>query len=371
MADIESKTGQSLGIPTGTPKGEKRPTFSAAGKPMQAEPHGRAGAFKTFLWVAPLTALIWIYAEREQIDRASEVRVPFTLVSKSTDRIITVNTPNDRMISLDLQGPRASLNDLREVLSKAPLQVYISPDVNYSGDISLVDPINKSDLFKTYAVTASAARPPVNIKVEAKAARRIPVRPRPQDKFVNNPTFEPESVLVEGPKSILEGIKPEELVAYADLSDFASKPPGSYVQDVRISLGSATFAEGVTMKETVRARVEISKSAPSPIPPIPIVLQINGRVLSDDKFKIATTQDTLTGVEVIGPPDKVEMIKQRNFPAAVVVDMTDAKSFDFATITTTAEKPYTLKPENYRMPPGVTVNNPARDITITITRRGN
>src|ERR671922_2924546 len=100
MADIDSKTGQTLGIPTATPKAEKRPTFSAAGKPTHIEQNPRIGALKTFLWVAPLTALIWIYAEREQIDRAQDVRVPIKLVSKSTDRIITIKEPTDRMISL-------------------------------------------------------------------------------------------------------------------------------------------------------------------------------------------------------------------------------------------------------------------------------
>jgi len=181
-------------------------------------------------------------------------------------------------------------------------------------------------------------------------------------------TFEPDTVIVEGPKDTLEGIKPENLVAYADLSSFASSPPGTYDKvDVPISLASPAL-EGVTMRETVRAKVEISKSAPYIIPPIPIVLQINGRVLSDDKFKIATREDTLSNVEVTGPLDKIELLKQRNFPAAVIVDMTD-KTFDLAAITTSAEKPYALKAENYRLPPGVTVTNPTRDITILIARR--
>ena len=367
MPDIEPKTPSTLGIPTGVPKAEKRPTFSAAGKPTHIESHSRAAGFKTFLWVAPLTALIWIYAEREQIAPA-EVRVPIKLVSKSTDRIITITKPMDQMVSLDIQGPRASVNELRDVLAKAPLEVHIAPEVGYKGEISLAEPITKSELFKTYAVSVTAARPPVEIKVEAKAAKRIDVKQRPQDKFVTSVTFEPATVIVEGPRDTLEGIKPENLVAYADLSEFASQPPGSYgPKDVQISLASPAL-EGVTMRETVRAKVEIGKSAPSMIPPLPIVLQINGRVLSDDKFKIATRDETLSNVEVTGPLDKIELVQKRNFPAAVIVDLTD-KNFDFATITTSAEKPYTLKPENYRLPPGVTVTNPTRDVTIIITRR--
>src|SRR5437762_13951463 len=128
MPDIDAKTGQTLGIPTGAPKAEKRPTLSAAGKPTHVEQHSRAAGLKSFLWVALLTPLIWIYAEREQIDRA-DVRVPIKMFSKSSDRIITVTSPGDGMVNLDVQGPKASLNDLRDILSKAPLEVYLSPQV--------------------------------------------------------------------------------------------------------------------------------------------------------------------------------------------------------------------------------------------------
>ncbi len=55
MADIDPKTPQTLGIPTATPKADKRPTFSAAGKPNHVDLKGSGGAFRTFLWVAPLS----------------------------------------------------------------------------------------------------------------------------------------------------------------------------------------------------------------------------------------------------------------------------------------------------------------------------
>jgi len=370
MPDIDSKTGQTLGIPPASPKPDKPPTFSAAGKPTHADPNGWAGSLRTFLWVAPLTALIWIYAEREQISQIPDVRVQIKLLSKSTDRIITVDKPTDRMVSLDIQGPRASVNELREVLAKAPLEIYISPEVGYKGDISLVEPISKSELFKTYAVSATAARPPVAIKVEAKAAKRIPVKQRPDDKFVGTVTFEPDMVIVEGPKETLESIKPQDLVAYADMSDFVSKPPGSYDKpDVPISLGS--FVEGVTMKETVRAKVEIAKSAPYNISAIPIVLQLNGLILASDNYKVTITPPTIAGVDVVGPADAIESLKQRKFPAAVVIDLTTDPKYDFGPITTTKDFTYPINATNYRLPKDVTVLNPAREITITVTRRGN
>ncbi|HEV8606300.1 MAG TPA: CdaR family protein [Tepidisphaeraceae bacterium] len=365
MADNENKTGPSLGIPQTTPKPEKRPTFSAAGKANHVDHQSRGGAFKTFLWVAPLTALIWIYAEREQIDRA-EFRVQIKVVSKGSDKIITALTPADGIV-LDVEGPKASLNEMRDLVSK-PVEVRLDEAVGYEGDISIVEPINKSDLFTSHAVTVKAARPAVRIKVQAKGSKRVPVRPRPEDKLVGPPpAFEPDTVLVEGPKDTLDKIDAKELVAYADLSTFASKPPGSYVDDVPIAL-RIPYIENVTMKDTVRAKVEISKSAPYQISAIPIVLQINSAIVTDDKFKI-TAPPTLRGVDVIGPADAIDSLKQFKFPAAVVLDFNDEKRFPISDITTTRDLPVTLRPGDYRMPKDVTVLNPNRDITITITRR--
>src|SRR5205814_5789513 len=122
-------------------------------------------------------------------------------LSRSSDRLITTNSPGDRYALLDIQGPRASLAQLRDLLAKGELEVPINPDIGYDGDISLADPISKTELFKTNAATVSAARPPFKIKVEAKGAKRIPVMPRPQDKIVGigTVTSEPSTVILEGP----------------------------------------------------------------------------------------------------------------------------------------------------------------------------
>src|SRR4051794_11166045 len=49
---------------------------------------------KTLAYVIPLTLLIWIYAEREQVATTKDVAVPFELQSVDPDRVVT--TPQDR-----------------------------------------------------------------------------------------------------------------------------------------------------------------------------------------------------------------------------------------------------------------------------------
>src|SRR5215211_3341785 len=48
---------------------------------------------KTLAWVIPLTLLIWIYAEREQVAPAKDVAVPFELQSVDTDRVVSLKPP--------------------------------------------------------------------------------------------------------------------------------------------------------------------------------------------------------------------------------------------------------------------------------------
>ena len=67
---------------------------------------------KTLAWVVPLTLLIWIWAEREQVQPAKDVSVPFELVSSDPNRIVSLKPPQDKNLVLELQGPQGRLQEL-------------------------------------------------------------------------------------------------------------------------------------------------------------------------------------------------------------------------------------------------------------------
>src|SRR3954468_14912081 len=67
---------------------------------------------KTLAWVIPLTLLIWIWAEREQVAETKDEAVPFELVNNSSDRAVLLQFPADKNLVLDLQGPQARLQDV-------------------------------------------------------------------------------------------------------------------------------------------------------------------------------------------------------------------------------------------------------------------
>src|SRR5678815_3677884 len=65
---------------------------------------------KTLAWVAPLTLLIWIYAEREQVAEYKDEPVPFELVNNDDSRYVSLK--QDENLILNLTGPRARVNDV-------------------------------------------------------------------------------------------------------------------------------------------------------------------------------------------------------------------------------------------------------------------
>src|SRR5918993_1772552 len=65
---------------------------------------------KTLAWVAPLTLLIWIYAEREQVANYKDEPVPFELVNSDDSRYVSLK--HDENLILELTGPRARVGDV-------------------------------------------------------------------------------------------------------------------------------------------------------------------------------------------------------------------------------------------------------------------
>ena len=73
-------------------------------------------ALKQLAWVAPLTVLIWVYAEREQRTTDANVRFTVEVHSNNPKVFVRLLEPNDGYVSADLTGARSQLDKLRRDL---------------------------------------------------------------------------------------------------------------------------------------------------------------------------------------------------------------------------------------------------------------
>src|SRR3954466_12407629 len=75
---------------------------------------------KNLVWVAPLTLLIWVYAEREQTVTLGPVTFPLEVRTTDPNKLATLRKPQDKNVVVELSGPRARLDRVRELLQPRP-----------------------------------------------------------------------------------------------------------------------------------------------------------------------------------------------------------------------------------------------------------
>lgn len=329
---------------------------------------------KTFLWVAPLTVLIWVYAERSQQVTMQDVPAVIEVKPSSNDRIVTVlnSGPDANRIYLDLEGPNASLSSVRDRLSDpgtTPLTITLGDEFapDFEGEVPILDRLAKDDLFTKNAITVKRARPPVlRIRIDRKMTRMAKVVPAPDWKALGEATFDPPMVKVEGPQKVLALLKPEQLVAYADLSQFANKSPGTYgPQEVPITF--VDHGANISVPKHVQAKVAIRSFEKKSIT-MAIRYLLPSPLLDNLNKRITPERPTIPGVEVVGPPDAIQLMQPTadatpKFEPYVIIkiDMNDLTKTDVTK---------RLTPDDVVVPPGVTVTGLGLDILhLTITDR--
>src|SRR4051794_25546245 len=120
---------------------------------------------KTLVWVAPLTLLIWVYAEREQVVTLPGVTIPIDVRTNGHNRLVNLRRPDDKLIVVELAGARASLDRVRELLKPAPggapIQIYVDEKLATGGkDLPTLSQIANNPVFVNNGITVKSAQPP-------------------------------------------------------------------------------------------------------------------------------------------------------------------------------------------------------------------
>jgi hypothetical protein len=313
-----------------------------------------AGFLKTLIWVAPLTLLIWVYAEREQNVTQSGIIVPIEVRTSDPNRIVTLRGPADKNLVLELYGPRAKLDHIRDLLKPtasgdAPLVIDIDQQIA-SGENkqTTISQINNNTVFKNNGITVKSAQPPsLVVDIDTYEERDVPVRASPEAaKMLSEKTrFIPESVRLRAPKSQIDS-HPNELFVYADLTnrpELKKNPQGEVkLEDVRLYW--PVSKENVHIKPvTVVANLDVkAQNARTTIKSVTIFKKTPLGL--EDSFDVKYT-NTINNLEVTGPRDQIDAIDNNSFKPEALVEVT---SFD-------KNNEPLHKPLKIELPPGVTL----------------
>ena len=377
MAEISSKIGstsgrthtnrdeQSLRERLGVAKGGGRVDKVSVGAKI-------IDVLKTLAWVIPLTILLWVYAEREQVTPASIQHVPFQVRAAGADRIVTLISPSDHYLDIDVRGPRAGVEAVRTALSegRVVLDLSVPEDLQpgFEGNVPATDRVARNEIFTTNAVTVVQARPSIRVRIQAKATRTAKVRLKPNEPAVTSATFTPETVTVEGPADEIASIPEDQLVAYADTSRFANQATGRYKEEIGVVLPFQR--EGVTATPAkVMAEMEIAQAQSHKLAIVPVKLEMPSAAVNKHRYDVELSVETLANVNVTGTRESIDALKNNRFIPAAIIELTQS---DFQDLEPgkSVERIKRLRPENFRMPPGAVVTNKDLDVTVKITDRG-
>jgi hypothetical protein len=320
---------------------------------------------KTFAWVAPFTILIWIYAEREQITQQG---VPFPIEVRAADgsRIVTLKDPSDHNIIVNLTGPRTTLDRVRDFQiggpNGAPLQIYLEdarklPKGEYT--FSAARYIANNPIFTRMGISVKDINPSVlRVVIDDLETRELTVKAPANIPNLQDVSFIPATVKVRAPSRVFEEADPSRLFVEADLlkQDILKQPGHHDVQGIAIT--PAFKGEQINLDpRTIAASIEIKKiEAEWTLESVPVWPFAPPKL--SDRYKVVYKSSTIPNVHVVGPPDKIEALKNGDYRVVAQLEITDEDEQ-----SPTKDRRKRLRFTN--LPPGVAVTNDPEQYTIT------
>ena len=284
---------------------------------------------KTLAWVAPLTILIWIYAEREQA--LSQPNVSISIEVRTTDgsRIITLKAPADRNVTATLSGPRTLVERIIHDLQSgspdhAALQIYIDPGKLPRGESSLETAryIANNPLFKGQGISVKEISPPtLRVDIDDFETQSLEVKSPPNIQNVQEVRFIPSKVTVRAPGRVFKDADASKLYVVADFSKLGllDQPGRHVVPGVPVSLAFRGESFNID-PQTVTASFEVKKpEAEMDLESIAIFTDAPLPIFNG--YRLDFKPLTVPRIHVMGPQDQIDQLKNNEFKPRAILDI--------------------------------------------------
>lgn len=328
---------------------------------VQRTPVGRRiyEVLRNLVWVVPLTVLVWLYAEREQVEPPQRIAFSITVTSGRADRIVTLANPADQVLSIEIEGTKPRIEQVRELLSKRGLQIIAPPQLELGPQVPLPtqELLATNPIFTDRGIVVNSPNPAALMLNVDEMHPGIEIRPTiPQDvasRLEGVAELTPPTVMVSGPKrALLNPAAPIEVIA--DLT--VPQVPGTReIPAVPLHVKAPNDRLFIVTPNTVKAKVTLKSSsvrytinsvAVFPFGPPDLLNRYNVN-FPNGSF--------LSRVTVVGPQEEINKISSGDFMPRALVEVTSQDVRD----------PLPKSPSLYILPEHVTVSDEDKNRTIT------
>jgi hypothetical protein len=271
---------------------------------------------KSLLWVVPLTVLIWVYAEREQVTTLYNVSINVAPPPSSKSLLVRFAAGTPHMIHAEIHGPQSSVDDVKELLEANTIPLDLDRD-RTPGDhlINIANELNKDPRIIAKGVEIRNCSPAdVIVTLEPITPVTVDVKPRPEDaRGLPQLVFVPDKVTVFLPESELKKARDENrLYVYPNLkaySDVLAQSGEHSQKDVAVGPAFDDPLNAVSLTPpTVEMRFNRSSSEDTYDMPTMVVFAAEAHVPRADEVKPEFTTQ-IEHVGIIGPKDLVEAVR--------------------------------------------------------------
>jgi hypothetical protein len=272
---------------------------------------------KSLLWVAPLSVIIWIYAEQQDISGVSAT-IAINVHSSDPTRVVHLVDPADAKLTVEMEGTNDNLQHIRDQLASSSTErVDIPQSILATAGNQTVPATIVSDLdvFRSHFITVKSVLPrDLVVAVDVLKPVELTVEASPDGKaFSAPPVFTPRKVQAMVPESLIQPAKAAgKFVAYAKLEE-AKEPLMPGANDLTAVPVSVTFGDNISVTPSaVSAHVEIKKSdVTGQVPSIPIWAIYPPTI--EDTYKAVYDPQTLTKVVITGPEELVNKLVNQTY----------------------------------------------------------
>lgn len=335
---------------------------------------------RNLLWVAPLTLLIWIYAEREQIHPQPDVAIPIEVTANDPNWVVTLQRPSDPTIIATLSGPKsqvdAAIQDIHNTdprFGSGPIRIEVPKNLGPGAQRIDASRIGNDQRFVSRGVTVSNYQPAwLDVYMDPILTEEVEIKATEKPVNVGTVTFTPSVVKVRGPERVLhEARKAGRLVAEANLAgrpevaNMIANPSQRSVTlpDVKLSLPADLHSVSIVDAGAVKADVSLKPGKELTLQyVVQTEVQATPAIVDGYKINIDENSRTLPNVTVQGPENIIDQMSKEDFQPKPVA------TFEVTQDDITTDAPHTKQVE-FKFPPGVTYKSGPNTVTFTVTHR--
>jgi len=330
-------------------------------------------SLKSLLWVAPLTVLIWVYAEREEDVPLPGVPVILEVRSSEPTKIVRLAPGTAQTIHVDIKGRQVDVEQVKDWLQANAVPIDVSRNLTPGEhQIYLLSELNRDPHIVSKGITISNCIPAeVTVNVDEIHEYQIEVKARPEDTKTlgGPPIFNPPKVRISGPRAVLDAAGGPNLVAYANFEPFKQQltEPGKHALSAVAVSVPINDPHVRLMPPAVSADIDVTADKAERTITLPY-LRVLAAYRQDpgpraDQYK-PVFEPTLTKVTVTGPEQQIALLQDPNYtptaaPAAIF-------EVNYSDIDNPAPAPLI-----FHLPPGVHVleQDAQRKITYSFKLR--